>query len=344
MNHRTEWVDYAKAIGIILVVYGHVARGVFNAGINFPEPIFQLVDSVIYSFHMPLFFFLSGLFFYSSFAKRGAMKFVSSKVDTIFYPYVVWSILQGGIEIFLSSYTNGNVLFEDVISFLWAPRAQFWFLYTLFFVCVFSSFVYLFSPKRLTLVFLAFSVFIYIFPTVVPDFRLLHLVANNLVFFALGIVFTLYIKVEYFSRIPVFFGILCSFVFSQWFFHCHYDLLYTDRNVWLLLLSFISILFLVSVSTLLAKNNFKVLVIVGQSSMAIYLMHIIAGSGARIFLSKFLGVDNVLAHLIFGCFVAILAPLVGLLLINKIKVPFLFSAPISSLLFSVCKKYKGAAG
>ena len=64
MQERNVWVDYAKAIGIILVVYGHVARGVFNAGLPMDEARFVLVDSIIYSFHMPLFFFLSGLFFF----------------------------------------------------------------------------------------------------------------------------------------------------------------------------------------------------------------------------------------------------------------------------------------
>jgi len=58
INHY-DWVDYAKGIGIILVVYGHVARGIFSAGMIVNEKIFRLVDSVIYSFHMPLFFFLS---------------------------------------------------------------------------------------------------------------------------------------------------------------------------------------------------------------------------------------------------------------------------------------------
>lgn len=60
MNTRNLWVDYAKAIGIVLVVYGHVVRGLLNAGILQDAEFHGLVDSVIYSFHMPLFFFLSG--------------------------------------------------------------------------------------------------------------------------------------------------------------------------------------------------------------------------------------------------------------------------------------------
>ena len=31
MNKRYDWVDYAKGIGILLVVYAHIARGVFSS-------------------------------------------------------------------------------------------------------------------------------------------------------------------------------------------------------------------------------------------------------------------------------------------------------------------------
>lgn len=62
------WVDYAKGIGIILVVYGHVARGVFNAGITEDEKLFRLVDAVIYSLSYALVFFYIRLVF-SQFVK-----------------------------------------------------------------------------------------------------------------------------------------------------------------------------------------------------------------------------------------------------------------------------------
>ncbi|BEL98781.1 hypothetical protein SM14VA2_11940 [Serratia marcescens] len=67
---REAWVDYAKGIGIILVVFGHVNRGLYSAGIQLSGSSYLLTDSIIYSFHMPLFFFLSGLFFTQSLDKR----------------------------------------------------------------------------------------------------------------------------------------------------------------------------------------------------------------------------------------------------------------------------------
>lgn len=49
MQNRIEWIDAAKGMGIFLVVLGHALQ---PGG---------LAPTVIWSFHMPLFFFLSGL-------------------------------------------------------------------------------------------------------------------------------------------------------------------------------------------------------------------------------------------------------------------------------------------
>ncbi len=50
-NYRIDWIDISKGFGIILVIWGHIA---INDG-----PI----NIWISSFHMPLFFFLSGFVF-----------------------------------------------------------------------------------------------------------------------------------------------------------------------------------------------------------------------------------------------------------------------------------------
>ena len=58
MENRNIAIDIAKGIGIILVVWGHVIQVSAGEG-NFDywgNSIFE----IIYSFHMPLFIFLSG--------------------------------------------------------------------------------------------------------------------------------------------------------------------------------------------------------------------------------------------------------------------------------------------
>ena len=45
---RVNWIDYAKAIAMVLVIFGHIATR-------------NCLKDWIYSFHMPLFFSLSGI-------------------------------------------------------------------------------------------------------------------------------------------------------------------------------------------------------------------------------------------------------------------------------------------
>jgi len=147
------------------VVYGHVSRGLVQAGIEANKSLFTLADSVIYSFHMPLFFFLSGLYFYHSLNRRGVRGLIQSKVDAILYPYLLWSILQGLIEVQLSKtgFTNGSLTYAEVFSSLLIPRAQFWFLYALFTIFVLASLVFKFLNAKSVVVVLALSALAYIF-------------------------------------------------------------------------------------------------------------------------------------------------------------------------------------
>lgn len=337
MSTRTDWVDIAKAIGIILVVYGHVARGLFNAGIEMPESIYRLADSIVYSFHMPLFFFLSGLFLYRSFVKRGGINLALNKIDTIVYPYLLWSILQGSIEAILSNYTNGSVTFSEVFS-LWEPRAQFWFLYALFFVFITSSIIFsLFSEKYAVLIFVLACI-LYLCGSVVSDIKPLLFIANNFVYFALGIVFTKYDFGKLLSSNTALFTLMVAFVVSQYLFHGYLNKLYTDHGFELLLLACFSILFVVSLSIFIAKVPGRFLAYVGASSMAIYLIHILAGSGTRVILSKVLAVDNTATHLVAGCLAGVLIPLLVLKVLERLKFSYAFSLPISKgLAFSYNK-------
>lgn len=118
VQERLDWIDLSKGLGIVLVVYGHVARGMATAGLSFDH--FTEIDRVIYSFHMPLFFMLSGFFFLKS-ARKGSKKYALSKVSTILYPYLLWSLIQICIQYLASSYTNGTVSFEEVVTFF-IPR------------------------------------------------------------------------------------------------------------------------------------------------------------------------------------------------------------------------------
>ncbi|RZL03503.1 MAG: acyltransferase [Rubrivivax sp.] len=328
MDERNNWVDYAKAIGIGLVVYGHVTRGLVASGVHVSHDLYQLIDSVIYSFHMPLFFFLSGLFFHSSFLKRGGTKLIGNKIDTIVYPYIVWSIFQGLVEVSFSKYTNGAVTCTDVFSLLWAPRAQFWFLYALFIVFLVATFIYSWSSLLASNTFIAASVFLYIFQSDLPSNLLLAFIANNFIFFSLGIFFSL-LKIEsLFSRSLVMISFAALLFFSEYIFHIILGLNYTNKGFPSLVVAIIGISFVVSVSIWASRKPKYWIILVGNSSMGIYLMHILIGSGVRVFLKKIAGIESFTPNLIIGWIAGVFGSIVIINMIRKLNLKYIFSAPI----------------
>jgi fucose 4-O-acetylase-like acetyltransferase len=323
---RQDWVDIAKGIGILLVVYGHTARGVVAAGMGAEHDGLRLVDSVIYSFHMPLFLFLSGLFFYSSLQKRGALGLVLNRVDTVLYPYVVWSLLQGFIEVMLGPYTNGTVSVTQVLD-LAEPRAHFWYLFTLFLLTLVCTVIYLRLQPRFHGLVVAVAAVIFIRQTEMPDIESAHYLYFCLVYFAAGIWFSQYQEFFQDHRRKLLWPVLALFATAQWLFHLVYEMTYKDIGLPLLLLAGVSILAVVLMSGVLSDFAPRWLIYLGASSMTIYLMHILVGSGLRVVLHKFLGVEDVTLHIAAGMALAVLLPLLALELFRRWNLMFLIEAP-----------------
>jgi len=336
MSARTEWVDYAKGIGILLVVYGHVARGVHAAGLPIDAAMFKLVDSTIYSFHMPLFFFLSGLYFLASLERHGAIGTVAAKLRTVAWPYLVWSLLQGVVELLLSRFTNGSVTLAEVASLLWQPRAQFWFLYALFFIALLAIPVYRWLPSRWQPAVPAFACLAYLFAELLPGGVPLNFVIHNAPYFALGAWFGKHCvggEREHAARdwlLPA--ALIAIAVMLQWLFHGTLELTYASGPRWLrLLLALVSVAAMVALCRWLARYRLDWLAALGRASLAIYVMHILAGSGTRIVLQKLFGVETAGLHLLIGSLSGILLPLLALQVIHNLRLGFLLAWPRSRI-------------
>lgn len=83
MEKRINWIDWAKTICMFLVILGHTH--VDNSGL--------FVKKIIYTFHMPLFFFLSGLLCKKIISKES----VTKDCKLILVPYIFY----GTISIFI---------------------------------------------------------------------------------------------------------------------------------------------------------------------------------------------------------------------------------------------------
>ena len=140
-SDRAIWVDVCRGIAIILVVYGHALRGIYSVPMP-PGPALQ--NSLIYAFHMPVFFVLAGLFLWPSIMK-GRAHCLKTKVQTVLYPYFLWSLIAGSIELAASRFVNSPITVGDLIRIPIVPIEQFWFLYALFLV---QLTVILLAPRK----------------------------------------------------------------------------------------------------------------------------------------------------------------------------------------------------
>ncbi|MCH1504196.1 MAG: acyltransferase [Verrucomicrobiales bacterium] len=131
MSNRIQGVDEAKGIAILLVVVGHVWLGLYSSGVCKETKLFVWVIDWIYSFHMPVFFVIAGMLAIRSVQKYGGPEFVGSKLRTVVFPYLVWSVLQLILQRAFQSNVNAETSSSFVTLFV-APIGQFWFLYTLF--------------------------------------------------------------------------------------------------------------------------------------------------------------------------------------------------------------------
>lgn len=133
MTHKREtWPDMAKGIGIILVVIGHVWRGLAEAGIPMNEAVFQAVDRGIYLFHMPLFFFISGWFFPNVLRHGTAGEQLWRPVSRLLYPMVIWTYLFALVKLAAGEAANDPVSAMDLLRWPLPPYLHLWFLWALF--------------------------------------------------------------------------------------------------------------------------------------------------------------------------------------------------------------------
>ncbi|MTV83324.1 acyltransferase family protein [Secundilactobacillus folii] len=100
MGKRIEWVDMAKAIGMIAVVTGHAIHPLVNQ-----HPMMSTAFSAIYWWHMPLFFIISGFFLKP--IQQGWQGFKAFLGKRIF-PNVRTYLVAGGILILISHFLRAQ--------------------------------------------------------------------------------------------------------------------------------------------------------------------------------------------------------------------------------------------
>lgn len=272
---RVDWLDVARGIGILLVVGGHAERGVVAASMAGP-PRFGTWDLALYTFHMPLFMLLAGINVPASLSK-GTRTFLQAKLWTVAYPYVLWSLIQGTLLIALSGLTNTQARWADLAAIAWQPLSPFWFLYALF------AFMVLVALVRSAWVLAALALAALVVSGLLERESLIHQMTYMLPFFVIGVLGSARIKA---LALPPQAGLALAVTWLLAF----QIVPRTDTMPYLTPWSFPAALAGIGVVFALAQaiggRPKEMLMALGEASMSIYVMHIMANAGTRIALTK----------------------------------------------------------
>ncbi|MBQ3409306.1 MAG: acyltransferase family protein [Clostridia bacterium] len=120
MKQRIQWLDIVKGFLILTVMLGHISQT--------PE----WLKIWIYSFHMPLFFFLSGVTF--SIEKYDFKTFIKRKIRTLIVPGLVFEFIQIIINVAMGKLqlTVKNIILGIILQMRGQGTDIAWFLVALF--------------------------------------------------------------------------------------------------------------------------------------------------------------------------------------------------------------------
>jgi acyltransferase len=117
---RTSWIDVARGLAMLGVLYGHVLPREFGFG------------KWIYSWHMPVFFVITGILLFANDGWRGRTfrELFVRDLKAIMYPYLVWNVIEAVTMVFRFSLRDAAV---GVFHFCMLDGLQtLWFLSALF--------------------------------------------------------------------------------------------------------------------------------------------------------------------------------------------------------------------
>lgn len=333
-NKRMQWVDYLKGIAIVLVVYRHVLIGIERSGIVIPE---LLVDAnmVFYSFRMPLFFILAGMFIGGSLRKRTVGEFALIKFENLLYPYLIWAFLQVTLQIVFGEFTNSGRGMIDYTYILYQPRNldQFWYLPALFN----ATMIYFLLKKKLGVpvaLQLILGVVFYFGAAYISGISMLSDWMEFYIFFAMGDALNSFFFREnvqrFFSKAWLFFAVIPFFALAQWIYLRNPETYYLDTfqgKVEFLAISLAGcVTMLVVAFRLQALGIFRFFRVLGFHSLYIYVMHVFAAAVTRIIFMKAFGVYDPYLLLVAGIFFGVLTPVLFYNLLVKDNIFwFLFS-------------------
>lgn len=319
---RNVLVDRLKGYACFLVLFGHVIMGIRLAGIDIPQ-FFWGMEKFIWSFHVALFLFLSGVVYKVTGewkGKKTKWSFILYKLYTLGVPYIAFTSVYVLINSLVDEANTGFAL-SDILYIWKTPVAQYWFLYALFFLfCIWTVLSGILKNWQITL----FAVLTgYLAPLCGISLGSLDVAFYSALAFGIGT----FVNFKSLTNIPalykcliVLMHIVTGVVFIR------FDIIEAPfvKEIMLLLGIYSSIMFISMIQSLNPVARF--LDFVNKYSFQIYLLHTIFTAGVRIVMIK-MNVTQWWIHILVGTACGLAFSVLAGVIAKKVKLLNFFFFP-----------------
>lgn len=305
---REAWVDSVKGFGIVLVVVGHVILGILDAKMftNF-KFIMEYIIYFIYSFHMPLFFIISGYLYSKTWHINNLKEYkdrMVNKVIALYITYVVFCLSYSIVKFIMSNSTNSKIGLNKIISVLFKPIGPYWYLYTLIGLFIVIPYLDLKITNKKKILISSF-ILMFISSYFSTPIAIINYTIKYMFYFYLGSI--LFNFKKYINKNSIFIISLIYLTVNVVYFYFTRETKITNVFVSTILAVTGSLIIIYLFKSGSIQNT--LLNYLGKLSLPIFLIHGFLTSGLRIIFIK-LGINSLLIHILAGTFLGIFIPII----------------------------------
>ena len=223
MKKKIEWLSILQGWSMLLVVIGHIT--LTNTFRDPQYPIAACVERIVYSFHMPLFMFISGfLFHWTKIRKKTRFSIViREKLMRLGIPFLFFTIMAVLPKLLFAPLMKRPVsldwsyFFDVFVMFKTNPLGEMWFIVTLFILMLlYPCYRWLLNNKVTIAMGTMIMLFVYwINPHTIQFFQLSNVMKMGF-FFWCGILCSHYQWIRYLDSMKIFVPIVGMFMVAEY--------------------------------------------------------------------------------------------------------------------------------
>lgn len=332
-ENRIDWIDCCKGFAMLFVVIGHVADGYIAAEMfsDYTVLMAQMYD-ICYSFHMPLFFVMSGYVFHHIYIYKNNYNVKKFKISifNLLWIYFLFSIIQWVFKMIFSSSVVRPIGVEDLLLIPINPIDQYWYIYVMIvFYIAFYFFERVKLSEKIKFIILAGVSCLSVF---VVGFFEIHNIMLFGVFFYSGMLMS---KFKFNSEslgkcknVILLLLVAVSIVIEALL--CIFNAYILHRSPLGILSSAVVVATIILLFSVKNINN-RILKICGIYSLEIYLTHCFINAANRKLLPT-IGIENFFLNFIINTIMSTVIPILCAMLLKKMNLHIWIFRPFKKLI------------